>query len=65
MRMLSSESGERNRIEDAIHNLLRVYHGADHHLIREKIDLLNEVTHHLAENMMNTAVSSALKGTKI
>ena len=33
--------------------------------IREKIDLLNDVTHHLAENMMNTAVSSALKGTKI
>ena len=59
------ESAERKRIEDAIHELLRVYHGADHHLIREKIDLLNDVTHHLAENMMNTAVSSALKGTKI
>lgn len=58
-------SEERNRIEDAIHELLRVYHGADHHLIREKIDLLNDVTHHLAENMMNMAVSSALKGTKI
>lgn len=58
-------SEERNRIEDAIHELLRVYHGTDHHLIREKIDLLNDVTHHLAENMMNMAVSSALKGTKI
>ena len=34
-------------------------------LIREKIDVLNEVTHHLAENMMNTAVRSALKGTKV
>jgi hypothetical protein len=44
---------------------MSVYHGTDHHLIREKIDLLNDVTHHLAENMMNTAVSSALKGTKI
>jgi molecular chaperone DnaK (HSP70) len=56
---------ERNRIEDAIRELQHVYHGADHHLIREKIDLLNVVTHHLAENMMNTAVSSALKGTRI
>jgi Fe-S protein assembly chaperone HscA len=59
------DTEERNRIEDAIHELLRVYHGADHHLIREKIDLLNDVTHQLAENMMNTAVSSALRGTKI
>jgi molecular chaperone DnaK len=37
----------------------------DHLLIREKIDQLNDVTHHLAENMMNTAVRGALKGTKI
>jgi Fe-S protein assembly chaperone HscA len=59
------EREERNRIEDAIRELQRVYHSADHHLIREKIDLLNDVTHRLAENMMNTAVSSALKGTRI
>ena len=32
---------------------------------REKIDRLNDVTHTLAENMMNTAVSTALKGTKV
>jgi len=56
---------ERTRIEDAIRQLQSVYHGADHHLIREKIDVLNDVTHHLAESMMNTAVRSALKGTKI
>src|SRR5579862_3339119 len=56
---------ERKRIEAAIRQLQSVYHGDDHHLIREKIDLLNDVTHHLAENMMNTAVSSALKGTKV
>jgi len=59
------EREERNRIEDAIRELQRVYHSADHHLIREKIDLLNDVTHRLAENMMNTAVSSALKVTRI
>jgi molecular chaperone DnaK len=42
-----------------------VYHAADDHLIRAQIDALNEATHALAENMMNTAVRSALKGTKV
>ncbi len=59
------DDNERRQIEDAVRGLQSVYHGEDHHLIREKIDALNDVTHHLAENMMNTAVSSALKGTKI
>jgi Fe-S protein assembly chaperone HscA len=56
---------EKARIEDAILQLQTAYNTEDHHLIREKLDLLNEVTHHLAENMMNTAVRGALKGTKI
>jgi molecular chaperone DnaK (HSP70) len=56
---------EREHILDAIRQLQTVYHGDDHHAIRDTIDLLNEVTHKLAENMMNTAVSSALKGTKV
>jgi hypothetical protein len=34
-------------------------------LIAKKIEQLNEVTTKLAENMMNTAVRGALKGTKI
>jgi hypothetical protein len=34
-------------------------------LIRVQIDLLNRATETLAENMMNTAVRGALKGTKI
>jgi hypothetical protein len=42
-----------------------VYHSDDHNLIRAQIDALNEATHQLAENMMNTAVRSALKGTKV
>ena len=42
-----------------------VYHRDDHLLIREKIDQLNQATMTLAENMMNTAVRGALKGTKI
>ena len=45
--------------------LLKVYNESDHLLIREKIDRLNKSTQTLAENMMNTAVRGALKGTKI
>jgi molecular chaperone DnaK len=56
---------ERSRITKALNELLVVYHSDDHLLIRAKIDQLNTVTMKLAENMMNTAVSSALKGTKI
>jgi Fe-S protein assembly chaperone HscA len=56
---------ERDEINAAIRELQTVYHGDDHHAIRDRIDLLNEVTHKLAENMMNTAVGSALKGMKI
>ncbi|MBS1825832.1 MAG: Fe-S protein assembly chaperone HscA [Acidobacteria bacterium] len=56
---------ERKRIHDGVNQLLLVYHSDDHHLIRAKIDELNEVTMKLAENMMNTAVRSALKGTHV
>ena len=57
--------GEREEINAAIRDLQSVYHGDDHHAITGKIETLNERTHQLAENMMNTAVSSALKGTKV
>jgi Fe-S protein assembly chaperone HscA len=56
---------ERVAIDKAVNELLVVYHSNNHLLIREKIDQLNEVTRGLAENMMNTAVRGALKGTKI
>jgi Fe-S protein assembly chaperone HscA len=56
---------EREAITRALNELLVVYHGDDHLLIRAKIEQLNNVTMKLAENMINTAVSSALKGTKI
>jgi molecular chaperone DnaK len=42
-----------------------VYHSDDHHLVLAGIEKLNQATMKLAENMMNTAVGSALKGTKI
>jgi molecular chaperone DnaK len=48
-----------------VNELLVVYHGDDHLLVRAKIDQLNEATQALAENMMNTAVRGALKGTNV
>ena len=56
---------ERKEINSAINQLLMAYHHDDHLLIRVQIDLLNRATETLAENMMNTAVRGALKGTKI
>jgi hypothetical protein len=56
---------EQAKVDEAIRNLQSTYHLDDHTLIKARIDELNEATHKLAENMMNTAVSSALKGTKV
>ena len=56
---------ERSEVDKAVSELLVVYHSRDYLLIRAKIDQLNEATVSLAENMMNTAVRGALKGTKI
>jgi Fe-S protein assembly chaperone HscA len=56
---------EREAIASAINHLLLVYHGEDHLLMRAKIEELNQVTMKLAESIMNSAVSQALKGTKI
>jgi Fe-S protein assembly chaperone HscA len=58
-------ASERNAIDGAIRDLQNVYHGQDHHEIQAKIEALNEATQTLAENMMNTAVRGALRGTKI
>jgi molecular chaperone DnaK len=60
---LSSE--EQSAIESAKRALQSVYHSNDHHAINEKIEALNHATQKLAENMMNTAVGIALRGTKI
>lgn len=56
---------ERQQIDAAMNQLLLVYHSDDHLLIRSQVEKLNQVTMRLAELMMNTAVRSALKGTKI
>ena len=62
-RSLSTEV--RAKIDWDVQVLLRVYNESDYLLIREKIEQLNHSTQALAENMMNTAVRGALKGTKI
>ena len=57
--------GERDRITAAINRLLLAYHSDDHTVIRAQIEELEHATRNLAENMMNTAVRGALKGTRI
>lgn len=56
---------ERAEIERAINELLTVYHGDDHLLIRSKIEQIDHATQKLAEVIMNTAVGKALEGTHI
>ena len=53
---------ERSNVETLEKNLFAVKDGDDHHAIRAGIDALNQATMHLAELMMDTAVSTALKG---
>jgi Fe-S protein assembly chaperone HscA len=56
---------ERASIDRAFNELLVVYHHDNHLLIASKIAQLDQATMKLAENMMNSAVQGALKGTKI
>jgi len=56
---------ERKLIDLTVNELLTVYHSDDYLLIQEHITRVNNTTNRLAEIMMNTAVSGALKGTRI
>ncbi len=56
---------ERAEITLAMNQLILAYHHDDYLLVLAMIERLNNVTMKLAENMMNTAVRGALKGTKI
>ncbi len=56
---------ERAAIDRALNELLLVYHSNDYELIRAKIDQLDVATQKLAEIIINTAVGTALKGTKV
>jgi Fe-S protein assembly chaperone HscA len=55
-------TGERSNVEALEKCLVAVKDGDDYHAIRGGIDALNQATMHLAELMMETAVSTALKG---
>ncbi|MFZ0797042.1 MAG: Fe-S protein assembly chaperone HscA [Terriglobales bacterium] len=57
---LSTE--ERRNVETLENALVAVKDGDDYHAIRAAIDALNQATMHLAELMMDSAVSTALKG---
>ena len=59
-RQLSPE--ERRNIETLERSLVETRESDDYHAIREKIDALNKSTMRFAELMMDTAVSTALKG---
>ncbi len=56
---------ERAAILAGRNELLTVYHTGTHLQIREAIEKLDGRSRKLAENMMNTAVRAALKGSKI
>jgi molecular chaperone DnaK (HSP70) len=55
-------SDEKKRITETENALLKSKAGNDHAAIRHDIDALNDATMRLAELMMDSAVSSALKG---
>jgi molecular chaperone DnaK len=60
---LSAE--EAARIAAGVAALKEAATGSDYKLIRERIDELNQATEHLAELLMNSAVSTALEGRKL
>jgi molecular chaperone DnaK len=56
---------ERSNIESSVAALKQSAAGTDYKLIRKRIDELNHATGHLAELLMNSAVSTALEGRKL
>src|SRR5467141_2340906 len=60
---LSAEEGA--KIDASVAALQESVAGTDYKLIRKRIDELNHATEHLAELLMNSAVSTALEGRKL
>src|SRR5437016_1994469 len=56
---------ERAKIDVSVAALKESVAGNDYKLIRKRIDELNQATEHLAELLMNSAVSTALEGRKL
>jgi len=61
----SLSSDERAAIDQSVAVLAESVAGNDYKLIRKRIDELNQATTHLAELIMNGAVSTALEGRKL
>jgi len=60
---LSAEEGA--KIAAGVAALQEAAAGSDYKLIRKRVDELNHATEHLAELLMNSAVSTALEGRKL
>ena len=58
-------SDERGNIDAAVAALKEANAGTDYKLMRKRIDELNHTTLHLAETIMNGAISSALQGRSV
>jgi molecular chaperone DnaK len=56
---------QREAIDAAVAALKECVSGSDYKLMRKRIDELNNATMHLAELVMNSAVSTALQGRKL
>jgi molecular chaperone DnaK len=61
----SVEPAERARIDASVAALKEATAGSDYKLVRKRIDELNHATEHLAELLMNSAVSVALAGKNL
>jgi molecular chaperone DnaK (HSP70) len=59
------DADDRARIDTSVAALQESIAGTDYKLIRKRIDDLNHATEHLAELLMNSAVSTALEGRKL
>jgi molecular chaperone DnaK len=62
---VSLSAEERAAIDQSVAALKESVAGNDYKLIRKRIDELNQATTHLAELVMNGAVSTALEGRKL
>ena len=58
-------AAERGKIAASVAALKEAVAGTDYKLARKRIDELNHATEHLAELVMNSAVSAALEGRKL
>jgi molecular chaperone DnaK (HSP70) len=59
------EAGERDQIEAALADLKQVLPTTEREAIQEKMKVLNEVTRHLAEILMNRSLTEALAGKNV